>query len=44
MIDFKRRDVRVVERARLESEGGDGHDGTPKRVNAHAISDLTFPN
>ena len=29
--------------ARLESEACDGH-VTPKRVNAQAISDLTFPN
>ena len=41
---LKRRDVRVVEGARLESEAGERHQATPKRVNAHAISDLTFQN
>ena len=34
------RDVRVVEGARLESEAGDGHQGSSKRLNTHAISGL----
>jgi hypothetical protein len=37
-----RRDVRVVEGARLESEFLERHQATPKRLNAHGISDLTF--
>ena len=37
-----RRDVRVVEGARLESEFLERHQATPKRLNAHVISDLTF--
>ena len=41
---LKRRDVRVVEGARLESEARQQHVVTPKRANAHAISDLTFSN
>ena len=44
LIPLNRRDVRVVEGARLESEAGERHQATPKRVNAHAISDLTFQN
>jgi hypothetical protein len=31
-------------RARLESEAGEQHQATPKRANAHAISDLTLQN
>ena len=42
MIHSKRRDVRVVEGARLESEFLERHQATPKRLNAHVISDLTF--
>jgi hypothetical protein len=42
LIPLNRRDVRVVEGARLESEAGEQHQPTPKRVNAYAISDLTF--
>jgi len=34
----------VVEGARLENEAGQRHQATPKRVNAHAISDLTYQN
>ncbi len=34
----------MVEGARLESEAGERHQGPPKHANAHAISDLTFPN
>jgi len=41
---LKRRDGGVVDRARLESEAGQPHQATSKSVNAHAISDLTFPN
>ncbi len=41
---LKRRDVGVVDRARLESEACEQHGATPKRLNAHAISDLTFQN
>ena len=41
---LKRRDVGVVDRARLESEAGQQHQATSKSVNAYAISDLTFPN
>ena len=44
LIPFERRDVRVVEGARLESEAVQRHQATPKRLNAHAISDLTFQN
>jgi hypothetical protein len=44
LIPFERRDVRVVEGARLESEAGQLHVVTPKRLNAHAFSDLTFHN
>jgi hypothetical protein len=32
----------VVDRARLESEAGERYRTTPKRLNAHALSDLTF--
>ena len=39
-----RRDVRVVEGARLESEAGEQHRVTPKRPNAHGISDFTLEN
>jgi len=35
---------RTVEGARLESEARQRHQATAKSVNAHAISDLTFPN
>ncbi len=41
IVDSKRRDVRVVEGARLESEAGDTHQTTPKQVNAHVIRQLT---
>jgi len=41
---LKRRDVRVVEGARLENEAGEPHQATSKSVNAHAISDLAFSN
>ena len=44
LIPLNRRDVRVVEGARLESEAGERHQATPRRVNAHAISDLSFQN
>jgi hypothetical protein len=44
LIPFKRRDVRVVEGARLESKAGQRHQPTSKRANAHAISDLTPQN
>jgi hypothetical protein len=40
LIPLKRRDVRVVEGARLESEAGEQHGATPNRLNTHAISDL----
>ena len=42
LIPFERRDVRVVEGARLESEAGDRHVHILRRVNAHAISGLTL--
>lgn len=38
-----RRDFRLVEGARLESEAGERHPPTLKRVNVYAISDLTPP-
>jgi hypothetical protein len=41
---LKRRDVRVVEGARLESEARERHSATSMRLNAHAIRDLTFQN
>ena len=41
---LKRRDVRVVEGARLENEAGQPHQATSTSVNAHALSDLTFQN
>jgi hypothetical protein len=44
LLILKRRDVRVVEGARLESEAGERHQAAPKRVNAHPISDLTYQN
>jgi hypothetical protein len=39
---LKRRDVRVVEGARLESEAGEQHQSSSNYANAHPISDLTF--
>ena len=42
LIPLNRRDVRVVEGARLENEAGQRHQSTPTRVNAYAISDLTL--
>ena len=39
-----RRDVGVVDRARLENEACQRHQPTPTRVNAHAISPLTLQN
>jgi len=33
----------VVEEPRLESEAGDGHHVTPKRVNAHASALFETP-
>ena len=42
LIPLNRRDVRVVEGARVENEAGQRRQATPKRLNAHAISDLTF--
>jgi len=44
VVDSKRGDVGVVDRARLESEAGDGDQGSSKRLNTHAISDLAFTN
>jgi hypothetical protein len=44
LIPLERRDVRVVEGARLESEAGERYRATPKRVNAYAISDFTLQN
>jgi hypothetical protein len=38
LIPLARRDVRVVEGARLESEAGQQHQATSKRANIHAIS------
>jgi hypothetical protein len=42
VLDSKRRDGRVVEGARLESEAGQQHRSTARHLNAHAISDLTL--
>jgi hypothetical protein len=39
---LKRRDAGAVDQARLESEAGQLHRGTPTWLNAHEISDLTF--
>ena len=39
-VDSKRRDVRVVEGARLESEACEEHRGTRRDLNAHALSEL----
>ena len=36
-----RRDVRVVEGARLESESGEAHRGTPKRNVTQSVQRLT---
>ena len=44
LIPLERRDVRVVEGARLESEARDRHLATPKHANAHAIRGLTLGN
>jgi hypothetical protein len=44
LIPFERRDVRVVEGARLESEAGQRHQPALKRLKTHAISDLTPPH
>ena len=42
LLILRRRDVRVVEGARLESEAGHGYRPTSKRSNTHPISDLTL--
>jgi len=39
---LKRRDVRVVEGARLASEAGQQQEAISTRINTHAISALTF--
>jgi len=36
VVDSKRRDGRVVEGARLESEAGEGHQATPKHLIAQS--------
>ena len=41
LIPLERRDVRVVEGARLESEMGDAHEVTPKHLVAHSIQRFT---
>jgi hypothetical protein len=38
------RTAAFIQGARLESEAGQRHQATPKRVNAHAISDLGTGN
>jgi hypothetical protein len=40
----RHRDGQVVEGARLENEACEQRGATPKRLNAHAISDLTPQN
>jgi hypothetical protein len=40
LIPLKRRDVRVVEGARLESEAREEHGGTRRDLNAHALNEL----
>jgi hypothetical protein len=44
VLDSKRRDVGVVDRARLESEAGQRLQAIPTRLNTHAISGLTLAN
>ena len=44
LIPLERRDVRVVEGARLESEARERHQPARTRLNAHAISQLTLEN
>jgi hypothetical protein len=44
LLILNRRDGRVVEGARLESEAGEPYLPTAKCFNAHAISDLTLQN
>ncbi len=44
LIPLNRRDGRVVEGARLESEAGQQHRAISNHLNAYAISDLTFQN
>jgi hypothetical protein len=41
LIPLERRDVRVVEGARLESESGDAHEVTLKHLAAHSIQRFT---
>jgi len=40
---LKRRDVRVVEGARLENNSGDAHRATPKRFFGQSIQRFTVP-
>jgi dihydrofolate reductase len=44
LVKGRRRDVRVVEGARLESEAVERHRATPRDVNAYAISELALQN
>ena len=44
LIPLERRDVRVVEGARLESESGDAHLATPKQLFAQSIKNFPPPN
>jgi hypothetical protein len=44
LIPLARRDVRVVEGARLESEARQRYRGSSKRANTHAISGLSSQN
>ena len=44
LIPLNRRDVRVVEGARLESEARQRHEATPTSLNAYAISELALQN
>jgi len=43
-LDSKDGEMSEVEGARLESEACQRYQATPKRLNAHVISDLTFQN
>src|SRR5690606_15970600 len=42
-VPTTRRDGRVAEGARLESDAGQRYQSVPPRVKAHAISDLALP-
>ena len=42
LIPLERRDVRVVEGARLESDSGDAHEVTLRHLAAHSIQQFSF--